>query len=152
MGKKALLALLPFLAGCVIFTSDSQDVQTEINEHRSLWDVAAITDYSIRFQNLCFNCLPEFLIPVRITVRDDTIDTVTDLDSGDPITEFTPGVFPTIDVLFDFIQNAIDNAASQIDIRYDAVLGYPTDIDIDPSRSFFNDDSRFEIREFQELN
>ena len=152
MGKKALLALLPFLAGCVIFTSDSKDVQTEIDEHRALWDVAAITDYSMRFQNLCGFCGVEFLIPVRITVRDDTIDTVTDLDSGDPITEFTAGVFPTIDVLFDFIQNAIDNAASQIDIRYDAVLGYPTDIDIDPSRSFFNDDSRFEIREFQELN
>ena len=151
MGKKAFVALLLFLAGCVIFTSDAKDLQTELDENRALWDAAAITDYSMRFQRLCLFCAVDFLIPVRITVRDDTIDTVTDLDTGAAVAEITEGTFLTIDELFDFIQDAIDQNASEIDVRYDEVLGYPTDVNIDLSRSFINDDAQFEIREFQEL-
>ncbi len=151
MGNKAVLALLPFLTGCVIFSSDSKDLQTELDEHMALWDVAAITDYSMRFQRLCLFCSVDFLVPVRITVRGDTIDTVTDLDTGDPVAEITPGTFLTIDEVFETIQDAIDQNASEIDVRYDEVFGYPTDIDIDFSRSFRNDEALFEIREFQEL-
>ena len=151
MGKKAVLALLPFLTGCVIFSSGSKDLQTELDENRARWDVAAVTDYSMRFQRLCLFCSVEFLIPVRITVRGGTIDMVTDLDSGDPIVEITPGTFLTIDDVFDTIQDAIDENASAIDVRYDGVLGYPTDVDIDFSRSFSRDEEQFEIREFQEL-
>ena len=150
MGKKALFALLPFLTGCVIFTSGSGDLQTEFDENRALWDVAAIADYSMRSQRRCFFCGVTF-VPVRITVRGDTIDTVTD-DSGAPVAELVSGTFLTIDELFDLIQGAITQRASDIAVRYDAVLGYPTDIDIDFSRSFRNDEALFEIREFQELN
>ncbi len=150
MRKKALLALLPFLTGCVIF-SGSKDLQTEVDENRALWDGAAIADYSMRFQRLCVICPIDFLIPVRITVRGDTIDTVTDLDSGAPVTGITAGTFLTIDELFLIIQDAIDQNASEIDVKYDAVLGYPTDVDIDLSRSVFNDEAQFLIRDFQEL-
>ncbi len=143
--------MLPFLTGCVIFTSGSKGLQTDLDEHRALWDVAAITDYSMRFQRLCVFCSVDFLIPVRITVRGGTIDTVTDIDTEDPIAETTEGTFLTIDGVFDIIQDAIDQNASEIDVRYDAVLGYPTDVDIDPSRSFFGDDDRLVISEFQEL-
>ena len=150
--RKTLLALLPFLTGCVIFTSDSKDLQTDIDENRALWDGAAITDYSMRFQRLCVICPIDFLIPVRITVRGDTVDTVTDLDSGAPVEGIAEGTFLTIDDLFLIIQDAIDQNASEIDARYDAVLGYPTDIDIDFSRSVFNDETQFMIREFEPLN
>ncbi len=152
MGKKALLALLPFLTGCVIFTPGSKDLQTELDDNRALWDAAAITDYSMRFQRLCLFCAIDLLIPVRITVRGDTIDTVTDLDSGEPVVGIAEGTFLTIDELFDVIQDAINRNASEIDVRYVEVLGYPTDVNIDFSRSVFNDESQFEIREFQELN
>ncbi len=149
MGKKALLALLPFLTGCVIFTSNSKGLQADLDENRARWDAAAISDYSMRSQRRCFFCGVTF-IPVLITVRGDTIDTVTDLDS-DPVTEPVPGTFLTIDELFDLIQDAITQTASDIDIRYNEVFGYPTDIDIDFSRSFRNDEALFEIGDFQEL-
>ena len=150
MGTKSLFALLPFLTGCVIFTSGSGDLQTEFDENRALWDVAAIADYSMRSQRRCFFCGVTF-VPVRITVRGDTIDTVTD-DSGAAVAELVSGTFLTIDELFDLIQGAITQRASDIAVRYDAVLGYPTDIDIDFSRSVFNDETQFMIREFEPLN
>jgi hypothetical protein len=152
MRLKALLALLPLLSGCVIFSSPDQNFQEALDAHRAMWEAAGISDYSMRFQRLCFNCNVEFLIPVRITVRDDTLDQVTDFETGEPVEETIEGAFLTIVQLFDLIQGAIDQNAVEIDIEYDEVLGYPRDASIDLSRSRFNDTAQFEIRELEELN
>ncbi len=152
MRIKPLLVLLPLLVGCVIFSSIEEDVQGGLDVNRALWDAAAIHDYSMSFQRLCVFCSVEFLIPVRITVRGDTISEVTDLDTGAPVEEPAPGVFLTIDEVFDVIQGAIDQSAAEINVRYNSMFGYPTDVTIDLSRSLFNDDAQFQIREFVELN
>ncbi len=152
MRIKPLILLLPLLVGCVIFSSKEEDVQGELDLNRALWDVAAVHDYSMSFQRLCLFCSVEFLIPVRITVRGDTIFEVTDLDTGEPVAEPAEGAFLTIVGVFDFIQNAITQDAAEIDVRYNSMFGYPTDVDIDFSRSLFNDDTQFQIREFVELN
>jgi len=144
--------LLPLLVGCVIFSSNEEDVQGELDLHRALWDVAAVHDYSMSFQRLCLFCSVEFLVPVRITVRGDTIFEVTDLDTGAPVAEPAEGAFLTIVGVFDFIQSAIAQNAAEIDVRYNSMFGYPTDVDVDLSRSVFNDDTQFQIREFVELN
>jgi hypothetical protein len=152
MRLKALLALLPLLSGCVIFSSPDQDRQGALDTHRAMWDAAGISDYSMRFQRLCFNCSVEFLVPVRITVKDDTLDQVADIETGEPVEETIEGAFLTIEQLFDLIQDAINQNAVQIDIAYDEDLGYPRDVSVDLSRSRFNDTAQFEIREFEELN
>jgi hypothetical protein len=151
MRIKPFLVLLPLLAGCVIFSSIEEDVQGELDVNRALWDAAAVHDYSMTFQRLCFNCDIEFLIPVRITVRGDTIHEVTDLDTGAPVEQPAEGAFLTIDEVFDVIQNAIDQDAAEIDVRYNSTFGYPTDVIIDFSRSMFNDDTQFQISDFAEL-
>ena len=66
--------------------------------------------------------------------------------------DFSPGIFLTINELFDFVQTSIDQRAAEIDVNYDATLGYPIDIDVDISRRFFDDDLGFRVREFAELN
>ncbi len=150
MRIKPLLVLLPLLAGCVIFSSN-EDVQRELDVSRAQWDAAAIHDYSMSFQRLCLFCSFEFLIPVRITVRGDTISEVTDLDTGAPVVEPVEGVFLTIDEVFDVIQGSINQGAAEIDVRYNSTFGYPTDVSIDLSRSQFRDDTQFLIGEFVEL-
>lgn len=152
MRIKPLLVLLPFLVGCVIFSSLEEDLQGELDVNRTQWDAAEIHDYSINFQRLCLFCGVEFLIPVRLTVRGDTIYEVTDVDTGAPVAEPAPGAFLTIDEVFDVIQGAIDQSAAEINVRYNSMFGYPTDVTIDLSRSLFNDDAQFQIREFVELN
>lgn len=151
MRIKPLLVLLPLLVGCVIFSSSEADVQGELDVNRALWDAAAIHDYSMSFQRLCWSCRVEFLIPVRITVRGDTIHEVTDWDTEAPVEEPAPGAFLTIDGVFNVIQSAIDQNAVEIDVRYNSTFGYPTDVTIDLSRSLFNDDTQFLIGEFVEL-
>jgi hypothetical protein len=150
MRIKPLLVLLPLLVSCVIFSSE-EDVQGELDVNRAQWDAAAIHDYSMSFQRLCLFCSVEFLIPVRITVRGDTIYEMMDLDTGAPVEEPAAGAFLTIDGVFDVIQGAIDQGAAEIDVRYNSMFGYPTDVSIDLSRSLFNDDAQFLIGEFVEL-
>ena len=152
MRLRTLLVLLPLLSGCVIFSSAHGDLQEELDSHRTMWDVAGITDYRIQFQRLCLNCSVEILVPVHITVRDGVIESVTDVDTGQPVDPEVTGTYQTIDELFDFIQRAIDQNAAVIDVAYDGVLGYPNDADIDLSRSQFNDDVGFEIRDFEDLS
>lgn len=151
MRIKPILVLLPLLVGCVIFSIPEEDVQGELDINRAQWDAAAIHDYSMSFQRLCLFCSVEFLIPVRITVRGDTISEVTDLDTGAPVEEPAPGVFLTIGEVFDVIQGAIDQSAAEIDVRYNGMFGYPTDVSIDLSRSSILDDTQFQIRELVEL-
>ncbi len=90
MRIKPLLVLLPLLVGCVIFSSIEEDVQGGLDVNRAVWNAASIHDYSMSFQRLCVFCGPEFLIPVRISVRGDTISEVTDLDTGAPVEEPAP--------------------------------------------------------------
>jgi hypothetical protein len=151
MRVKLLCLLLPAVAGCVIFSS-RPDPQTELDEHRALWDAAGVADYRMRFQRLCLFCDVQFLTPVRITVVADTIDQITDAETGELVEETVDGAFLTIDEIFDVIQGAIDDDAVEIDVRYDKQLGYPTDVQIDLSRALINDDAQFEVREFEELN
>ena len=152
MRIKTFLALLPLLSGCVIFSSDEGDLQAELDSHRLMWETAGITDYRIRFQRLCLNCPAAFLVPVHVTVRDGVIEEVTDVDTGQPVDPDVVAALLTIDELFDMIQSAIDQNAAQIDVTYDEVLGFPSDADIDLSRSLINDDAQFEVRDFQDLS
>lgn len=141
-------------AGCSIFSVDNKDRQSSLDDSRSRWEGSGVSDYTMRFQRLtsCIICQPTDLIEVRLTVRGDTIREVLDLAQNLPFTDFTPGVFLTVDDLFDFIQEAIDLDAAEIDISYDRILGYPTDITVDISRRFFDDETSFQVREFAELN
>ena len=75
-----------------------------------------------------------------------------DLDQGQALVDFAPGVFLTIKELFDFVQISIDQRAAEIDVNYDQTLGYPIDIDVDISRRSFADDLGFRVREFAQLN
>ena len=151
MRIKPLLVLLPFLVGCVIFSSAEGDLQGELDVNRAQWDAAEIHDYSMSFQRLCLFCGVEFLIPVRLTVRGDTIYEVTDLDTGAPVVEPAEGAFLTINEVFDVIQGAITQSAVEIDVRYNSMFGYPTDVTIDFTRSSVRDDTQFQLREFEEL-
>ncbi len=150
MRIKPLFVLLPLLVGCVIFSSIEADLQWELDVNRALWDAAAIHDYSMTFQRLC-QCSIGFLIPVRITVRGDTIREVTNLETGAPVEEAAQGAFLAVDGVFDFIQDAINQNAAAIDVDYNSTFGYPTDVIIDFSRSQLTDDTQFLIGEFKQL-
>ena len=148
---RGAVAATVLLSGCVIFSAGDDDPQANLTEHRALWDGTGIADYTFNFQRICF-CNAQFIIPVRLTIRGDTIIEVFDLQEEQPIETYAPGDYLGIDELFDFLQGAIDQNAVEIDVSYDQNLGHPVDITVDFSRQRFNDDLAFQIRELQETN
>ena len=152
MRMRTVWALVPLVAGCVIFSSDEGDVQMELDTNRGKWEVAAIQDYRMSFQRICFFCSVELSLPVRVTVREDEITEILDQETGEPLENEFNLAFFTINEIFDFIQESIDSNAVEIAIRYDSQLGYPTDVEIDLSRTMIRDDAKFQVRDFEELN
>jgi hypothetical protein len=84
---------------------------------------------------LSFECLPEDTLPMTVEVVDNVFVNVITSISGEP-SECTErqcsNTIPTIDGLFEEIQDAIDSNAFRVVVQYDdEQLGYPTRISID---------------------
>ena len=114
-----------------------KQAQAELDTHRALWTSSRAGDYSFVLAPMCF-CPQDLLDPVRITVVNGVVASVTYVESGkapehDGFGRYVTidDLFDTIDDLFDTIQEAIDRKASQITVTYDPKTGYPTDARLD---------------------
>lgn len=111
----------------------SPDVQqTELDLNRQLWKSKAIQRYHFEHRWICF-CPQEYVALVDISVRDGPIVGIKFAEVEDGTTKGDPDIsrYYTISGLFDIIQEAIDTKAFDIDVKYDAELGYPTAVYID---------------------
>jgi hypothetical protein len=94
--------------------------QARLDQARAQWRAQAIVDYTYVFGRGCF-CVEEYREPVTITVRGRTIESVVSVASGLPR---DAAQYPTIEGLFDQVQNAIDQDAATIRTEYDPARGY----------------------------
>jgi uncharacterized protein DUF6174 len=103
------------------------DEARELIVARHRWAERAFPDYTFETRHDCF-CPVELIGPVRITVRQGTIESVTRLDTGDPA---AAGDWYTIKELFDRIPTmAKEDGVDDMVIRYDATLGFPSSIEL----------------------
>ena len=149
---RRLLVATPLLAGCVIFESRNTNLLVDLADGRARWEAAGPLDYTMYFQRQCLFCPVDIVNPVELTVRDDLIEAVFDLELQVPRTEWEAGVYLTVLELFDTVQDAIDLEASEIKITYDGTLGYPTDVHIDFNRRFVDDDIDIFTRDVVPIN
>ncbi len=117
---------------------------------RARWVAAGAADYLFEFQRSCF-CGPDFLRAVRIEVLAGTVSSATYVDTGTPITEPLSSV-PTIEALFDEIDEAIDGGAFSLTAEYDPGLGYPISVSIDFIENAIDDEMAFAVGSFQLLD
>lgn len=107
-----------------------REAQMELDRHRALWASRRSDDYSFVLEPICF-CPQNLLDPVTVRVEDGVVAAVTYVESGKAPEHDGYGRYVTIDELFDIIQEAIDDEASQITATYDPEIGYPRDVRID---------------------
>ena len=93
--------------------------------YKRLWEQANI-------YNSCF-CIPDARGPVVIQVRNGQTTSITSVATGKPVNPQFFQKYDTIPELFNVIQDAINRKASNLDVEYNAKLGYPTKINIDYS-------------------
>ena len=139
----ALGALVGFGSAC----SDSLGpVQSELNLNRQNWEAEALSDYRYRYRQLCF-CGPDVTAQVWIRVEGNEVVSATFVESGEPVGQSRLGQLPTIDGLFDFLQDAIDREAYSIEAEYHRTLGYPTDASIDYEQNVADEEQAFTTEE-----
>ncbi len=98
------------------------------SDHRTRWDAAGIIDYEYAFRRTC-ECARSDTRPMRVQVRGGSVAAATYGDTGEAAT--TASGYPTVDDLFDLIDDAIERGAQGLTVAYDGSLGYPTEISID---------------------
>jgi hypothetical protein len=94
---------------------------------RAQWSARAFADYTFDARHACF-CTPEQVGPVRITVRQGSIESVTLLATGEAV---APRHWFTIEQLFDRIPlSAKNEGVEDVTVEYDPTLGFPSWVEV----------------------
>lgn len=125
--RSVLVALLVFASGC-IDDPLSPGEERALREAKALWAAKGGPNYTVESKLSCF-CPTHLAYWTKVTVRGGVVT------SAEPMASLPQGAEPsirgwsTIAELFARIETH-DNLVTDIDARYDAVLGYPLEVTI----------------------
>jgi hypothetical protein len=125
-----VVTLLLGLAAC---DGGATGPEAGLERARARWASRGPTDYTVTIVRSC-ECLPEAIGPVAVTVRGGTVTARHYVPSGAAVApQFVPA-FPSVEGLFEIIEDAIRDGVHPLYVRYDAGSGYPTRVELgDPS-------------------
>ena len=127
--------LLPTLVACdsVTGTDDLSLQQSRLDQNWDRFQSAAPVSYSYVVRVNC-ECPTDVTRPVTVWVDRGSIEYLLYEDDGRPVPFSYSNSFPSVEQLFDAIQDGIDRRADVIDVEYDPTYGYPTSVYIDYDR------------------
>ena len=101
------------------------DERLALDVARERWDERPFQDYVFETQHSCF-CTPEMVGPVRITVRQGSIESVVLLETGSGVDS---SLWFTIEQFFALIPLFGDqNGVEEVEVEYDGTLWYPASV------------------------
>jgi hypothetical protein len=103
------------------------------------WAARAPSSYDIVLRRTGCECTPAMLATVRVAVRDRDVQSVIDVDTGEPVTT-QPFHAMTVEQLFAVVSDALDGNAHSVTVEYDDDWGYPRSIYIDYDREMVDDE------------
>ena len=109
-----------------------------LRANRALWDQRGPASYSYVYEVNCF-CASPALRPVRVTVEAGDVVGAVREETGDDV----EGRFPSVEELFERIQDAVDRGAHEISAGYDPELGFPRAVFIDYERNVIDEEFGF---------
>ena len=119
--------------------------------YEHLWEESGIEDYELVLQRSHCNCLPEWMVPIRLTVRDGNVESVVHHETGDPITTDLYHAM-TVEELFALVAEAARRNSYILTVEYHDTLGYPLSIFIDEDEEAVDDDQRIEVHALTPLS
>lgn len=135
----AILALLIFVsvAGCELFGGGDSRELDELSRQRRIWQNYNSGTYSFVLTRGCFCAYAgEFQLFV---VENEIVHIVPPWDDLEGVPREDWDIFPTIDGLFDVIQEAYSGDADRISVDY-SEHGYPATTDIDYIKNAIDDE------------
>ena len=139
------LALLVAAASCRDSVGPERPT-TDLEAARQQWRAQNLHTYAFTLQRSCF-C--GNVNPLYVAVLSDTVAGVFDLQTGAAV---DPHLGYTVEGLFTFIQNAIDNHAQLIRANYDSAKGFPIEIDYDGSAQVADDEIFYRISDVHPIS
>ena len=115
---------------------------------RNRWEAFGPRSYEFDFQWSCF-CAPDYTRPVRIRVEDGQVVSLTDPETGETVTPPHAETFMTIDGLYDWIAERIENKTYSETIEYSDEFSYPGRFDDDPMAHAIDIGKSFQVSNFR---
>ena len=120
------------------------------------WQASAPVHYRIVVQQTC-ECATDLQRPTRVTVRRtggqavETIEEVVDAQTLAAVSADRKAAAKSVDGLLVLIQQALALSPQDARITYDATLGYPISVNIDPVLSITGDEFVYKVTSFETL-
>ena len=141
-----LALILPLLAGCEGIFDPDYNEERDYERARDRWYSTRAIEYEVTVDRRC-ECL--YTGPIRMLVRDGVPVAAVDRYSGAPVPLNVLRYYPSVEELFDLIDEAIYGRSHDIDVSYDASYGYPRVTYIDYDQFYTDDDLQFDVRELR---
>lgn len=138
-----VLAAWAFLGCAGGGPAEVEGLKGDLERARERWDATGPASYRYTVTRQCF-CIREALGPAVVTVRDGEVTAVTRAGSGEPVEPEYRDFFPSVEGLFEILEEAVERDADRIEVRYDPVLGSPVHVWIDYETGMADEETGFE--------
>ena len=142
----ALFLVLPLAAGCDGILDPSYNDERDLERARDRWFATNAYEYEITVDRRC-ECL--YTGPIRMLVRGGKPVAAVDRYSGAQVPLSVLRYYPSVEELFDLIDDAVYGRSADVDVSYDNSYGFPRVTYIDYDRLYSDDDITYELREFR---
>lgn len=143
---RATLLLLPFSLGCDGIFDPTYNDERDLERARDRWYATNAYEYEVTVDRRC-ECT--YTGPIRVLVRGGTPVAAVDRYTGAQVPLSVLRYYPSVEELFDLIDDAIYGRSADVNVSYDHSYGYPRVTRIDYDRFYTDDDITYEMREFR---
>lgn len=146
-----MLAIVLLLSACSSLFNDNEENAT-LDSSLNKWGQENYSHYAFIVDRSCF--CPGGFYPAMVVVEADTVSTALDPNTNKPIPidSLTGGAdksysnfYPTIDDLFELIEDARQQDADILEVTYNDEFGYPEKIVIDYSTAMADEEISYTI-------
>jgi len=126
---------------------DYTKTQATLDSQKLVWASQNLATYDFDYKREC-RCLPEIQRPKFISVVDNAIASALYSDDQSEVSANMISGCPTIDGLFEIIQDAITDENDEIVVTYNTPFGYPETIYLNPDKDIDDDEITLKIDSF----
>lgn len=148
--KQILLNCLMFWLAVFLCSCEHDIINPEKKFPLSQWPSLDIHDYEYEQKVNCF-CTPPANQFHKITVRNDKIVKVINLQTGNQVANEQFNFFKTISQLNDFVKGTDPNDVAVFNVEYDSIYGFPSFIYVDFDSGIADEEIGYETKNLKPL-
>lgn len=141
----ALSAVLVLLgSACKDQGPEIEGFLDDVAAHRAFWESNRPSSYVYEVERWC-NCPKEEQGPVRVKVEGTVVLERRYPETGAVVASSLDSAFPSVDGLFDMLEDAARREPWSINVNWDPELGYPRDFYVDFESNVLYDELSYRV-------